>query len=168
MQAGAVAATQLRIMITPTKNNKDHGFARCFTKNKCYPVKVILHLWQLAKAKVVFKEKTIKKTNRLLLNHRYCAGLFGWQMTSKHDHHIWKYFSVLHRIYLNFPLLKCIELQLCKIEVSKTVLMETVSPFNNIWNKLPVSTGFWRLKCRASSKEVTSPAFQKTIKISGK
>lgn len=77
MQSGAVAATQLRIMITPTKNNKDYGFARCFTKNKCYPVKVILHLWQLAKAKVVFKEKTIKKTNRLLLNHRYCAGLFG-------------------------------------------------------------------------------------------
>ena len=58
MQAGAVAATQLRIMITPTKNNKNHGFARCFTKNKCYPVKVILHLWQLAKAKVVLKEET--------------------------------------------------------------------------------------------------------------
>lgn len=35
-----------------------HGFAICFTKNKCYPVKVILHLWQLAKAKVVFKEET--------------------------------------------------------------------------------------------------------------
>ena len=167
MQSGAVAATQLRIMITPTKNNKDHGFAICFTKNKCYPVKVILHLWQLAKAKVVFKEETKRQIAFciIIVIAQVCL-VDRW--LQKHDHHIWKYFSVLHKIYLNFSLLKCIELQLCKIEVSKTVLMETVSPFNNIWNKLPVSTGFWRLKCRASSKEVTSPAFQKTIKISGK
>ena len=167
MQSGAVAATQLRIMITPTKNNKDHGFARCFTKNKCYPVKVILHLRQLAKAKVVFKEETKRQIAFciIIVIAQVCL-VDRW--LQKHDHHIWTYFSALHRIYLNFPLLKCIELQLCKIEVSKTVLMETVSPFNNIWNKLPVSTGFWRLKCRASSKEVTSPAFQKTIKISGK
>lgn len=80
MQAGAVAATQLRIITTPTKNNKDHDFARCFTKNKCYPVKVILHLWQLAKAKVVFKEETKRQIAFciiIVIQLCYCAGLFG-------------------------------------------------------------------------------------------